>query len=375
MSDHQQVIEKYIEEKKNAYNFLLEYIDQTDDDNNFSFVKNKLFKDPKKVNRQEIKEILEITKNIADNHHRTQNFMQKIKEILKTLQNEIKQFFSNEKLFEIFQNSKLILQFLIESGMIEFSKEIFEKIRNKFELNGNRFCHFFYPEIKKLLGSENVKDIEDELLLYDPNVFDNFEAKRKSCENESYICTLIREDLVVEFISNVNQTNTKLTIDIKPSIFETNSFLIENKPTLIEYSAFYGSIQIFQYLMRNDVKLTPSLWLYAIHSQNADLIHTLESNNVEKPNNDYLECYLECIKCHHNDIAAYIENFYDLNDEARKREEIISTVFKYHNYAYFPTKIESSDEFFYLFCNNYIKLVNEFIKMKEPEMISFVIQQ
>ena len=51
--------------------------------------------------------------------------------------------------------------------------------------------------------------------------------------------------------------------------------------TLIEYSAFYGSIQIFNFLRMNNVELSPSLWLYAIHGNNAELIHLLEENKVE----------------------------------------------------------------------------------------------
>lgn len=98
-----------------------------------------------------------------------------------------------------------------------------------------------------------------------------------------------------------------------------------------------------------NVESAPSLWLYAIHSHNADLIHILEIKNVEKPYKDYLDIYIESIKCHHNEIAEYIENFYDLKDEAKKRVENISTMFKYHYYAFFPSKIESSDEFFYSF--------------------------
>ena len=56
--------------------------------------------------------------------------------------------------------------------------------------------------------------------------------------------------------------------------------LIKN-PTLFEYSTFYESIQIFQYLKTNQVKLTPSLWLYVIHSNNAEMIFLLEENHVE----------------------------------------------------------------------------------------------
>ena len=67
-------------------------------------------------------------------------------------------------------------------------------------------------------------------------------------ENDSYRSSLIRQDLIDDFISHVSRTNISLTSKIEPSIFETNQFLIENKPTLIEYSAFYGSIQICKYL-------------------------------------------------------------------------------------------------------------------------------
>ena len=55
----------------------------------------------------------------------------------------------------------------------------------------------------------------------------------------------------------------------------------------------------------NNVKLTSSLWLYAIHSNNPDLIHLLEENKVEPIDITYKECIIEAIKCHHNEIANY----------------------------------------------------------------------
>ena len=98
------------------------------------------------------------------------------------------------------------------------------------------------------------------------------------------ICSLIRQDSVVDFITHVNRYNISPLSRISPSIFETNPFLIDNTNTsLIEYSAFFGSIQIFRYLLMNNAELTPSLWLYAIHSKNAELIHLLESNEVPPP--------------------------------------------------------------------------------------------
>ena len=32
---------------------------------------------------------------------------------------------------------------------------------------------------------------------------------------------------------------------IKPSIYETNKYIIQNPPTIIEYAAFFGSLKIY----------------------------------------------------------------------------------------------------------------------------------
>ena len=49
-------------------------------------------------------------------------------------------------------------------------------------------------------------------------------------------CSLIRKDSVVEFIEHINRNNISVSSEITPSIFEENSFLIDNKnTTLIEY--------------------------------------------------------------------------------------------------------------------------------------------
>ena len=49
--------------------------------------------------------------------------------------------------------------------------------------------------------------------------------------------------------------------------------------------------------INGDVELTPSMWLYAIHSQNAELIKYLEDNHISPPKNDYLPILKESIKC------------------------------------------------------------------------------
>lgn len=99
-------------------------------------------------------------------------------------------------------------------------------------------------------------------------IFDDFDSTRQIGEKDSFICELIRNDSVVDFIQYVNQKNIPLTSQISPSIFGTHQLLLKiTNKTLIQYSAFYKSIQFFQYLKMNNVELSPSLWLYSIHSK------------------------------------------------------------------------------------------------------------
>lgn len=79
------------------------------------------------------------------------------------------------------------------------------------------------------------------------SILDDFDRKRETGENDTYIAEMIRNDLVDDFISYVTRTNTSLTSTIPHSIFETNLYLYGKNPTLIEYTAFSGSIQIFHY--------------------------------------------------------------------------------------------------------------------------------
>ena len=62
---------------------------------------------------------------------------------------------------------------------------------------------------------------------------------------------------------------------------------MKNVPTLIEYAAFYGSIQIFQYLYSKNVKITGKIWLYVIHSDKPDLIVFLEENHILPEDKSY----------------------------------------------------------------------------------------
>ena len=116
--------------------------------------------------------------------------------------------------------------------------------------------------------------------------------------------------------------------------------------TLIEYAVFFGSIEIFQFLRLNNIELKPSLWFYAIHGDNAEMIHLLEEY-LDKPNNKlYKQYYAESIKCHHNKIANYFQNNYVKEKDVNSHESIILNL-KHYNFFFISDDLIKK----YAFCD------------------------
>ena len=201
-----------------------------------------------------------------------------------------------------------------------------------------------------------------------------------SKSKKKYQKKFIQKDSIDEFISLVSQTDYRLSSKATSSIYETNLLLIENRASLIEYATFFGSIQIFKYLYKNKVELSPSLWLYAIHGIDEELIHIIEdihlsyeevndkSENEENKNenneseNDKVEennkksiypLLKEAIKCHHNDVANYIINNY-IPDA-----KLVPLCLKYVNFFFFYQENELINQsLLYYSCKyNYYKIV------------------
>lgn len=74
------------------------------------------------------------------------------------------------------------------------------------------------------MDEKDRKKIEDEILQNYNEDIETFEKKCRIGENDSYLCSLIRQDLVVEYITYINENDLSLLTNIKPSIYETNSF-------------------------------------------------------------------------------------------------------------------------------------------------------
>lgn len=353
-------VNEYLKKMKEIQQNILDFIDQNDDiETNFQNL-NYIF-DEQKIgsNKHDLKLILHFILKISNNQHRTACFFNKIERILKFFKNEITTYYTNFEIFNIFKGNKRIILFLIKEKIIYMNKSIANEM-TKGKYREMKYPEYFYPEIKPF-QEDLYRDINQ----------DNFEEKREIGENDDFIFEMIRKDLVEDFISYVNKTNFSLETRFMTSIFETNSFLVKSLSTsLIEYAAFHGSIQILQYLLFNKVEFNQSLWKFAIHGNNAEIIHLLEENKL-KPDDEFLNQYLEeAIKCHHNGIANYFQNIY----LQKEKYDAYFQCFKYYNFFFIENELLHNHFSLYDLCQyEYYDLVDFILKSEDDNINDIII--
>ena len=310
-----QIVQEYLNKKKIIEELLLDYLENDDKENAiFDKLINYLYNHNIPTSKKDMKTFLRLISKIADHHYRNPAFFEKILNIIKIVQKEFKNLFTNVEIFNFFKKNKLLLLFLFETQIIFPEKSIFDiictgKYKKRF------YLEYFYPEFKSFLDDKIRQNIMSE---YPEITSDTFYEKRKNGKNDNYICQLIQKDSIVEFVGHVNQADLELDeFNIKPSIYETNLALLRDKVKLIEYAAFYGSIKIFNYLKGYVLINYKSLMSYLIHSKSVKLFHIIEEDLSGKSNIIYY-CYVYSIICHHNDITNYIKNnleFDNLDEE------------------------------------------------------------
>ena len=352
---------KYLEEMKRVQNNLLIFLDNEDNiEENYQNLLN-IFQDLNiRDNKQELKIFMNMVLKISNNHHRRPYFFNKIERILHLFKNDIKNYFSNSEIFQIFNKNKRLLLFFIEEKIMIIDKSIID-IFKSYKYEKENYQKYFYPEIM-LSMNENL----------DEEITEDFKKNRKIGENDNCLCKLIRKDLIIEFIEYIKQYNLSLNSIIEPSIFETNTFLINQQIcskqiSLIEYAAFYGSINIFNYLRSNNVQMTPSLWLYGIHGQNSKLLFILDENHIIPEGNFPEYIYKETIRCHHNRIMKHLQsNYFGSIGKAEdfiNQKIIVKESFKYYNFEILQDNIENELYFYYSCKYDYFTLAEILIKI------------
>lgn len=281
-------IQNYINLKKELQQNTLDYLSNTteNDGDSYQIIVHTINKLQFAQQKNDMIEFLHFLVKISNNYHRHPLLYKKIEKILELIKKDMKELLSETKIFDIFKSNKKLLLLLFEEKIISPNQTIAKSLTSK-KYNKLNYLSYFYPEMKPFIKekrnkkkySYDSKQPEDFGHYYNEDK-EIFETNRKVGENNYYICSLIRNDSVIDFISYATKNSLSLKQNVKSSIFETNKFLINKSPTLIEYATFFGSIQIFKYLYQNGVELQSSLWMYAIHGNNPEIIHFLEENHI-----------------------------------------------------------------------------------------------
>ena len=345
-------IREEIDKKRDICQHLIEFIEK-EDANQEDFQSIIDFINLKKIreDKTELSQFIHMISKISKHHLPAPGFKDKIEKILFTLKADIKQTFSNYEIFHFFKSDKPILLYLIKDEILTVTQEIAHLL---FCLHSN----FFYPEIKPFLSNTDKSKIESEISRYS----EDFENLRQKGENPSQICKIIRNDSIEEFVIYFNRFDISVSSQINPSIFETHLYLNKKEASLIEYAAFFGAIQIFNYLIEKEAKFDGGLWLYSINGRSNEIINKLEILNIEPKDKTYEECYAEAIKCYHNDIAEYImNNFLSENSIQKLNEKTCRAIGKSDNYLFIT--FENFDYDYTTMCYN-DKLVNIISEIK-----------
>lgn len=359
--------QEYLEKMKIIHNSLLMYIEKMEGcDQNFQDLSAVIVDSNIKNNSHEIKSVLYLLSKISNNHHRSPQFFDKIGQIFQIFKDDIQKYFSSYEIFKIFRKNKRILLLLIENQIISVDKTIVNVLKSE-KYYTAKYPLYFFPEIKPFTDENLVQNLSKEIP-------ENFDKKRKIGENDSKICELIRNGSLDDFTSYIEQTKFPLSSEIEPSIFETNSFLVNKKPTLIEYASFFGSVSIVKYLNDNFIDISPSLWIYAIHSQNIEMIHFLEEKKINQIDNSFEKTLREAIKCHHNDLANYFLSTFPPT-ETKTSLQAFSESFKYYNFGYTSDAFVNGASFYNLCFYGYYPLVEILLKISNVNVNEKIISK
>lgn len=366
-------IQQYFDLMKDIKENLLTFIEENDQDTLSIFIN---YLDEQKIteNKKKFESFLYLLVHLSNNYHRTGDLFNKIDRILYNYKESIQKKFQNSEIFHIFQSNKRLLLSLIQSKLITINQSIFDFISQN-KLKKKSYIEYFLPEIKSFLPKTLKEEYQSKVKELNENDINQFNQKRKIGENDSYICSLIRNDQVIDFIKYFEKTNMSTSSTIEKSIYETNPLLMNNDSiTLIEYSAFFGAQEIFTFLYKKGAKLTSSIWPYIIHGKNSDLIHFLEEEKVDTKSKSYQYLIVEAIKCHHDDIAEYFRNNFCQNEKIYD-QYLLKKHLKYYNFniKIYNTQqiieILPKSDLFYFFCKyDYPIIVESLLQMPEIDV-------
>ncbi|KAK8899165.1 hypothetical protein M9Y10_001467 [Tritrichomonas musculus] len=196
--------QKYVTQMKSIQESLLDFLESDDEQSDLKKTINLLTEQNIRSNKQIFKSFLYLLLKISKNYHHSASFYPKIDQIFTQIKDDIKKNFSNSEIFRIFKSHKRILLYLLENNIIIPDKSIALAISSP-KYYKRFYPQFFYPEFEPFFTATILQKMKNQ----NPDIFEmeieTFKEKRRIGENDSYICQLIRDDSVVEFVTFVTE--------------------------------------------------------------------------------------------------------------------------------------------------------------------------
>ena len=241
-----------------------------------------------------------------------------ISKILEHYCNIISKTFSSDELMSIFKN-RTIIYILLKNNLIDISAI--------YEVGSINFFKFFCKEIyeSKVYHENDEKDLQRLV----QNLDDNHDIYCRKGVSINPFAKIIREDDIDTFQEYVSQNNIRINGSINTGVYEScNLFAAEtHEVTIIDYAAYYGSINIFKFLIMNGARVTNSTKISAIVGGNLEIIHILEQENSAF--NQF--CLTIAIIYNQNDIFDYLISNHGLEIAGDSLKQCI----KFSNFSIF----------------------------------------
>ena len=147
---------QYLAQIKEIQKAILVFLEDENPDNIQYLI--KLFDDTQICNsKHNLKSLFYLILKISNQHHRTTIFFIKIEKILLFFKKEMKQFFTNYEIFNIFKSSKRILLFLLKEKFIFMTKSIEFAIKRTKYSKAN-YQDYFCLEDKKQKSQKVIEN-------------------------------------------------------------------------------------------------------------------------------------------------------------------------------------------------------------------------
>lgn len=291
-------IKNYCDNFKAMQNLILTYFNDSNESNEQNNL-TQIFQEVSRLNvcNSEIlfDEFMHMLSQIASHHRHDNNFYEKMKKVINEYKNTIKNNYSNEEIFSIFVHNEPILIYLSQEEIFDIEDVKFLFFNNDYQ----KQYEYFFPDLPPEGNDQELG------------------------ENHNKICKIIRSDQKEEFVSYIEQNNLSFESYIPRSIFETNEFLLKQKViSLLQYSAFYGSIEILKYVkdQRPDL-INGSIWPFALYSGKKEIIEIIKELNTPPPKDDFKSCLLNLIESHQNELFELIQKNYSPESNPKDEED------------------------------------------------------